>query len=146
MNKVVEATIKENSAIADGVFKMCLELPDDYSCSEPGQFINVYPNEKEFMLPRPISICDHTPELITLVYAVVGKGTKLMSEYKSGTEVRISTPLGKGFGIESAGDCLLIGGGVGVPPMLYLAKKLSQTGQTNIRAVLGFRSQPFLAD
>ena len=70
----------------------------------------------------------------------------MVSGYGAGTKVRVSTPLGNGFASDSAGPCLLVGGGVGVPPLLFLAKKLAAQGMTDVRAVLGFRSEPFLVD
>jgi len=79
------------------------------------------------------------------VYAVVGDGTKILSTYQCGAGIRVSSPLGNGFSIEGIGRYMLISGGVGTPPMLFLAKKLMAAG-CDIRAVLGFRSEPFLAD
>lgn len=142
MSKIEIAKIISNNEIASGIFKMRLSFPVEYPQPEPGQFVNVYLNDKSCLLPRPISVCDWEDGVLTLVYAVVGDGTKMISGYASGERIRISTPLGNGFSMEGLERCVLVGGGVGVPPLLYLAKKLT----ASVRVVLGFRSEPFLAD
>ena len=146
MSKIVVAEVAKNNEIAQGILELRLSLPGGYPTPEPGQFVNLYLNDTSLLLPRPISVCGHEENLLTLVYAVVGRGTGMISGYGTGTKVRVSTPLGNGFTPDSAGPCLLVGGGVGVPPLLFLAKKLSAQGRTDVRAVLGFRSEPFLAD
>jgi len=123
---------------------MSLNLPADYPRPEPGQFVNLYLNDESLLLPRPISVCDWADGVLTLVYAVVGVGTKVMSSYGRGARIRISSPLGNGFACDGIKSCVLVGGGVGVPPLLYLAKRLAAEGCVNILVVLGFRSEPFL--
>jgi len=135
---VVLTKILLNKEIAKGVFRMELELPANYPKPEPGQFVNIYLNDTSHLLPRPISICDWEPRLLTLVYAVVGVGTKMMSEYND--KLRISTPLGYGSFSKDT-PALIVGGGLGVPPMLYLAKSLPEAN-----VVLGFRSETFLSE
>ena len=144
MDKIVIAEIISNHEIACGIFKMLLRLPDDYPCPDPGEFINIYLNDKSRLLPRPISVCDWEEGVLTLVYAIAGSGTKILSDYGCGVKIRISTPLGNGFLTEGTESGILVGGGVGVPPLLFLAKHL--TGRVPVRVILGFRSEPFLAD
>lgn len=146
MSEVITAEITQNIQIAPDVWRLYLRLPDVCFCPQPGQFVNIYLGDASLLLPRPISVCGHKAGELTLVYAVVGRGTQLLSGYGAGGKLRVSTPLGNGFAPCSASPCILVGGGVGVPPLLFLAKRLAEQGQTNIRAVLGFRSSPFLAD
>jgi len=124
-----------NEEIARGIFKMRLSYDSE---PEPGQFVNLYLNDESRLLPRPISVCDWKDDVLTLVYAVVGAGTEIISHYKAGTKIRCSVPLGNGFTISEG---LLVGGGVGIPPLLYLAKKAKNT-----KAVLGFQDEPFLTE
>jgi len=137
MNKVIRSKILLNQEIAAGVFKMKLELPANYPKPQPGQFVNIYLDDASRLLPRPLSVCDWEAGVLTLVYAVAGEGTRILSGYAN--TVRVSTPLGNGF--SSSDKALLIGGGLGVPPMLYLAKSI-----TSARVVLGFRNEAFLGD
>ncbi len=103
-----------------------------------GQFVNL--DVKGVFLRRPISISEWEKDCLRLVYKVVGKGTAIMSEYRAGDKFDLLLPLGNGFDVEKAGDKpLLIGGGVGTPPLLGLAKVLKAKGKT-ARAVLGFNS------
>jgi len=140
MNKIEIAKIKSNHEIAKNIFELKLLVSPEFPPPQPGQFVNVYLNDSSRLLPRPISVCDWENGELTLVYAVVGDGTKQMSTYNA--EVKISTPLGNGFDITDVQNYLLVGGGVGVPPLCYLAKSLSMPG----RAALGFRSETFLTD
>ena len=144
MSKVIYSGIIQNKEIARGVFKMQLKIPGDYPAPEPGQFVNLYLNDESRLLPRPLSVCDWEDGVLTLVYAVVGAGTKLISTYSD--KIRCSTPLGGAYKLEGSGGCILAGGGVGTPPLLFLAKKLAAAGFTDVRAVLGFRSEPFLTE
>ena len=110
----------------------------------PGQFVNVYTKNPSKLLPRPISICEVAKDSIRLVYRVTGEdtGTKEFSKLKAGDDIKVLGPLGNGFPTDSKSS-ILIGGGIGIPPMLELAKSLE--GEKMI--VLGFRdSDTFLAD
>ncbi|NLY72008.1 MAG: dihydroorotate dehydrogenase electron transfer subunit [Clostridiales bacterium] len=146
MEKKIETVkILENKCIAEDVWKMALAYPFD---AKPGQFVNVYLNNKDKLLPRPISVCRKEGDILTLVYGVVGKGTEELSSYEKGCKIRVSTPLGKGFYIdqlESGKSAILIGGGIGIPPLLELCHALVEKG-LKVEAVLGFRKQPFLID
>jgi dihydroorotate dehydrogenase electron transfer subunit len=101
------------------------------------------------LLPRPFSVCDASERGITLVYGVVGAGTRAMSGYEAGSRLRVSAPSGNGFDIGAAegyGGITLVGGGLGAAPLLLLAKELRRRTGAALRAVLGFRSEPFLVD
>lgn len=136
MNKDIY-TIKENYKIAKNTFKMVLE-GNTSSLTNPGQFINILIDG--FYLRRPISVCDYDENSITIIYKTVGGGTDKMSTMTSGEKLDILCGLGNGFDTGLSGDNpLVIGGGVGVPPLYNLCKKLIKDGKKPI-AILGFNS------
>ena len=130
-------TIIENNRIAKDVYKMLLR-GDTSAIKNAGEFVNIQLDG--FYLRRPISVCDVEGDVLTLIYKVVGGGTEAMSKLPAGSELLILTGLGNGYDLSPAGDHpLLIGGGVGVPPMYWLAKKLLQQGK-HVSVVLGFNT------
>ena len=137
MEKVALYTVKENIKIAKDVYRMVLE-GDTSAITSPGQFVNV--KIEGLFLRRPISVCDYDEDTITLIYKVVGKGTELMSVMAKGTVLDVMTGLGNGYTTEQSGkEPLLIGGGVGVPPMYNLCKKLIAQGK-KVKVILGFNT------
>ncbi|MBQ7229519.1 MAG: dihydroorotate dehydrogenase electron transfer subunit [Oscillospiraceae bacterium] len=129
--------ILSNTALTDSVYKMVLE-GDTSAITASGQFVNIQLTGK--FLRRPISVCDYDERSLTIIYKVVGKGTAQMSAMAPGESLDILTGLGNGYDLEPAGDApLLIGGGVGVPPMYNLAKKLTAMGKT-VHVILGFNT------
>lgn len=115
-------TVKSNKNLTENVLEMILE-GDVSDIKRPGQFVNI--RIDGLYLRRPISVCDCSENMLKIIYKVVGKGTEKMSGMKVGTKLDILTGLGNGFNIAKAGNKpLLIGGGVGVPPLFLLAKKL----------------------
>ena len=114
--------IISNLPLTENVYKMVL-YGDVSHITAPGQFINI--KLDGMFLRRPISVCDYDDKTVTIIYKVVGKGTEFMSGLKAGYELDILTGLGNGYYLGLAGDKpLLIGGGVGVPPLYNLCKKL----------------------
>ena len=131
-------TVLENKKIAKDVFLMVLEGDTQY-ITAPGQFINIL--VEGFYLRRPISICDWDDKTITIIYKVVGKGTEAMAEMKAGKKLDILTGLGNGFTAkEGSVRPLVIGGGVGAPPMYGVAKHLVAKGAKPV-VILGFTSK-----
>ena len=129
--------ILENTPLTDTVYRMVLS-GDTSAVTAPGQFVNVLLDGH--FLRRPISVCDCEDGRLTLVYKVVGKGTRQMSLMTAGMRLDILTGLGNGYDLEAAGDApLLVGGGVGVPPLYMLAKKLLAAG-CRVRVILGFNT------
>ena len=129
--------VESNEKIAKSVYKMVLS-GDTSAITRPGQFINIKVPDK--YLRRPISVCDFDAETVTVIYKVVGEGTKIMSEMEKGISLDVLTGLGNGFDTGKSGDRpLLIGGGVGVPPLYNLAKKLKDEGKT-VTVILGFNT------
>ena len=129
--------IIENVKIAKDVYKMILAGDTQY-ITAPGQFVNLKLEGK--FLRRPISVCDCDEGTVTLIYKVVGEGTKQMSEMKIGERLDVLTGLGNGYDISKSKKPLLIGGGVGVPPMYLLAKKLLEDNQRPT-VILGFNTK-----
>ena len=129
--------IKANEPLTADVHRMILE-GDTQWIDRPGQFVNI--ELDGFYLRRPISICDYDDRTITLIYKVVGSGTEVMSRMTAGAKLDLLTGLGNGF--DPAVECrrpLLVGGGVGVPPLYRLAKELSARGREATGA-LGFNT------
>lgn len=130
--------ITKNVNLTDDVMLMVLE-GDATAITKPGQFINIKLEGK--YLRRPISVCYATENEITIIYKVVGHGTKQMSEMNVGEELDVLTGLGNGYDISLSGEKpLLIGGGVGVPPLYMLAKKLIDLGK-KVTVILGFNTK-----
>ena len=129
--------IKSQKKIAKDVFKMVLSgNTDDITAS--GQFVNI--KLDGFYLRRPISVCDYDKNELTLIYKTVGEGTEAMSKYENGTELDVLTGLGNGYDTSLSGEKpLLLGGGVGVPPLYNLCKKLVAEGKKPT-VILGFNS------
>ena len=133
--KNVIYTVKSNEKLTENVFRMVLE-GDTSAVTASGQFINI--KIKSLYLRRPISIFDCTENELSIIYKVVGTGTEVMSKMPAGTQLDCLVGLGNGFDISAAGENpVVIGGGVGVPPMYYLAKKLIADGK-KVTAILGF--------
>ncbi|MBQ1545942.1 MAG: dihydroorotate dehydrogenase electron transfer subunit [Clostridia bacterium] len=126
-----------NEKIAKNVYKMILD-GDTSAITAPGQFINI--RIEGFYLRRPISICDYDANTITIIYKVVGQGTQEMSSISAGSELDVLVGLGNGYDTTKSGSRpLLIGGGVGVPPLYKLCKCLISEGKKPI-VVLGFNT------
>lgn len=161
---IAEAEIISNREIARGVYRLVLryggtgETQTVFKNPLPGQFVNVYLRDRSALLPRPLSICLAEEGRITLVYRVVGRGTKELSGYRQGESLRISTPLGNGYDLDDVFRVLcgggkiiaLVAGGLGVPPMVELAKtvraRLEKATSARLIAALGFQDEQFLIE
>ena len=127
--------IRSNEALTESVWRMVL-VGDTQYLTAPGQFVNIA--IEGCYLRRPISVCDYDNESITLIYKVVGRGTEIMSRMQAGEKLDVLTGLGNGFSLSAATERpLLVGGGVGVPPLYNLAKNLHAAGK-KVQVVLGF--------
>ena len=129
--------IKENTALNESVMKMTL-VGDTSAILRPGQFINI--KLDGFFLRRPISVCDATQDEITIIYKIVGGGTEYMSKMRAGEKLDVLSGLGNGYDTSLSGLApLLLGGGVGVPPLYMLAKRLISEGK-KVGVILGFNT------
>lgn len=135
------AKVVSQETLATDVYSLVLEAPEIAVQAIAGQFVSVYTHDGSKMLPRPISLCgiDREKGTLRLVYRVVGFGTKEFSQLVAGDTVDILGPLGNGF-MKSDKKAILIGGGIGIPPMLQLAKELD----CEKSVVLGYRDEIFL--
>ena len=139
------AEVLGNEQLAEGIFDLRLAAPELCALAAPGQFVMVYPKNDAHLLPRPISICGAEDGVLRLVYRVVGTGTAEFAGYQPGETAEVMGPLGNGFSV-AGGHALLFGGGIGIPPMLKLAKQLAAAG-TKVTVILGYRNADiFLAD
>ena len=129
--------IQSNEQIAKNVYRM--QLSGDTTGILPGQFVNIRVQGQ--FLRRPISVCNIADGILTIIYKVVGVGTEAMSHLPVGTQLDVLTVLGNGYDLTKAGDApLLVGGGVGIPPMYMLARQLHEAGK-NVRVILGFNTK-----
>ena len=130
--------ILRNDALTENVYKMVLS-GDPSAITAPGQFVNIQLDG--LFLRRPISVCDYDETTLTIIYKAVGKGTEAMSAMTAGMELDVLTGLGNGYDLSLSGDHpVLIGGGVGVPPMYRLAKDLLAQGKS-VSVILGFNTK-----
>ena len=136
------AKVVSQEQLSEGIFDMWIETCNIAEKAVPGQFISVYTRDASRLLPRPISICEVDGNRLRIVYRVVGGGTTEFSGYKSGESIHILGPIGNGFPIKEGGKAILIGGGIGIPPMLELAKRISD----DKTIVLGYRSRDTFLD
>ncbi|MDE5820154.1 MAG: dihydroorotate dehydrogenase electron transfer subunit [Lachnospiraceae bacterium] len=133
MNKKKEtAVVSGQRQIAEGIYDMWIKT-NLAVAAKPGQFLMVYPRGAATLLPRPISICEvrHDENRLRIVYRVAGKGTAEFASYREGEPISVMGTLGNGFPLEDAAGkrVFLMGGGIGIPPMLGLAQALAESGQ-----------------
>lgn len=144
MSKVkIRANIIRQDNIATDIYSMVISAKEIACQAVPGQFVDLYSGDGSRLLPRPISICEADKEAgtIRIVYRTVGKGTKEFSTLTSDHTIEVMGPLGNGYTLKNK-RAILIGGGIGIPPMLELAKKLD----CEKSIVLGYRDEEFLSD
>lgn len=142
MKKIkMTAKVVSQEALTSDIFSMWIQADEISAAGRPGQFISVYTKDAGRLLPRPISLCetDRKQGRLRIVYRVAGAGTREFSGYREGDEITVMGPLGNGFPLKEK-KALLIGGGIGIPPMLELAKSLDCEKQM----VLGYRDSLFL--
>lgn len=142
------ARVYKQQQIAPGIYDMWITTTLAQQ-AKPGQFISVYTQDKSALLPRPISVCETDPAngRLRIVYRVAGKGTSEFSRYKTGHRIDILGTLGNGFPLEQAEGkrVFLVGGGIGIPPMLSVAKALKNAASVDV--IVGYRDKElFLAE
>lgn len=145
------ATVVSQKQIGDGIFDLTLEAKAIANEAVAGQFVSVYSNDPSKLLPRPISLCGFDKEkgTIRLVYRVTGEGTgtEEFSRLKEGDTIRLIGPLGNGFAVIPGKKAFLVGGGIGVPPMLQLAKEINKNQLAPMQVIMGYRDDnTFLLD
>lgn len=153
-----KVTVVKQECLVDGIYSMWIKVDETVEDAKAGQFVSLYTNDPSKLLPRPISICDinRNEGMLRLVYRVTGEntGTKQFSILGEGDEIAVLAPLGNGYDLEKIfGDSeekkiCVMGGGIGIPPMLGLAKEIKRKyPKSEIKAVLGYRDKnTFLAE
>ncbi len=144
---IVATEILEQKELIEDVFSIRVKYPHDLTEKiKPGNFVNIYLDRRDLLLPRPISICRADENNIRLVYKVVGAGTRELSGYGAGKRIKLTVPLGNGYEIPSQmREVWVVGGGLGIPPLLELTGKLKETG-CFVNVILGYRDRPFLTE
>ncbi|MDE5777703.1 MAG: dihydroorotate dehydrogenase electron transfer subunit [Lachnospiraceae bacterium] len=139
----VQSVVKHQEQIASDIYSLTLYAPEIAKEAKAGQFVSLYSKEGSKLLPRPISLCEIEKETgtVRLVYRVVGFGTKEFSRLKADDTLEIMGPLGNGFDRKDK-KAILIGGGIGIPPMLELAREL----KCDKSIVTGFKDETFLVE
>ncbi|QKS73256.1 dihydroorotate dehydrogenase electron transfer subunit [Paenalkalicoccus suaedae] len=134
--------VTSNRFLTSDVVQMELTSEQDLGRGSVGKFIHI---DVGRTLRRPISICEVDGHSLTIVYRIEGTGTAWLSERQSGEVLNALGPLGSGYPIMKSGKALLVGGGIGIPPLLQTAKELASNG-VQVTTILGFRSEPFLVE
>lgn len=137
---MIDAVCKviDNKKLTKDVYEITIDLQKEYTF-QPGQFVEL--KLKECYLRRPISICDCSKNTITLLYKVVGKGTKILSKLQTNDNIQVLYPCGNGYDLNQLPhDVVVVGGGIGIPPLYYLSKQLLQEGH-KVSAILGYQSK-----
>ena len=139
----MKAVVKQQESLARDIYSLVLSVPEIAKEARAGQFVSLYSRDGSKLLPRPISLCEVEQEkgLIRLVYRIAGFGTREFSKLQAEDTIEVMGPLGNGFDKKDK-KAVLIGGGIGIPPMLELAKELS----CEKSIVVGFRDETFLLD
>ena len=136
------ATVKKIEEISTDMMDLWIQSKSIAESAKPGQFISIYCQDESRLLPRPISICEinKKKESIRLIFRIVGKGTKEFANVCVGDTIRVMGPLGNGFTLENK-PAVIMGGGVGIPPLLELAKQLKKDNMaSDINIILGYRN------
>lgn len=137
-----KAVVESQERLCGDIYDMWIRTSNIAEKSVPGQFVSVYSKDGSRLLPRPISICETDVQRLRIVYRIAGKGTKEFSQYQPGGSIHILGPLGNGFPIQEGKKAILIGGGIGIPPMLELAKRIYDEKEI----VVGYRDSDTFLD
>ena len=152
MKDIFSAEVLENKQIADHIFELLLHCPNEAGRARVGQFISIFTGNPAMILPRPLSLCEINKEEGTfrIIYRAEGDGTKFISKYKKGELLNCLGPVGQAFRVDpNKKNVAIVGGGIGVPPLLELAKQIRKASpDAKISVYLGFRSKQnvFLED
>ena len=139
MKEIYELKIIENQKISDGIYKLMFNSPEIAKVAKPGQFLSIKVGlDDSKVLRRPISICDIINDYVVIIYQIKGDGTKLLSRQSSGEILSVLGPLGNGFPLVKNKKVALVGGGIGVFPLLFLQKALTNS---TIDTFLGFKNK-----
>ncbi len=148
MKKYIECVVASNVELNSSLIELKINVGEIADYCKAGQFASIYVNDKSKILPRPISISeiDRENKVLTFVIQIVGEGTKQLAGLKLNDRVSLLLPLGNGYELDEVeGLVYLVGGGVGIPPLVQAYKELKAKG-LDVKVILGFRSETFLTD
>lgn len=138
--------VVDNRRLSDGIYR--LTFRDSYIAghAKPAQFVDLYTADPTRLMPRPFGVSEVHGDDVSLIFAVVGKGTEEFSHLVAGDTVDVMGPLGRGFDMKASANYVLVAGGLGVPPLLYAAQKLSLRDDATATAAFGYRDERFADD
>ena len=138
-----EVEVVDNQELTDGVYR--LTFRDEYIASHarPAQFVDVYSNDPSKLMPRPFGVCETDGDEVSLMFAVVGKGTAEFAQLKPGDTIRVMGPLGNSFKTKGPANYVLVAGGLGVPPLVHAAQYIAGVEGAVSTAVFGYRNVHF---
>lgn len=137
------ARVLENRQLGPDICRLVIEDAYVAQHAQPAQFINLYSSNQAQLLPRPFGVCAVNGDAVTLIFAVVGEGTAEFAQLQSGDSIDVFGPLGRPFTLQAQTHYILVGGGLGMPPLMYTAQYLQQKPDIETTAVLGYRDQRF---
>ena len=135
--------ITEVVALAPDVVHLTFRDPFIASHAKPAQFVNLFVNDEFMLMPRPFGVCEVNGDEVSVMFAVIGNGTEQLAQLKAGDSVDVLGPLGHGFDLRADANYLLVGGGLGVPPLIYAAQRLAEVDASFATAVFGYRDRHF---
>lgn len=137
------AEVVSSERLTQGVYR--LTFRDDYIArhAKPAQFVTLYSSNPLRLMPRPLGVCSTDGDEVSVIYAVVGKGTEEFSHLRAGEGIDVMGPLGKSYDLRAGAHYLLVGGGLGVPPLIYAAQHLSGRDDVSVTSVFGYRDARF---
>jgi len=135
--------VVDNRRLSDGIYR--LTFRDSYIAghAKPAQFVDLYSADPTRLMPRPFGVSEVEGDDVSLIFAVVGKGTEEFSRLAAGDTVDVMGPLGRGFDMKAAANYVLVAGGLGVPPLLFAAQKLALRDDATATAAFGYRDERF---
>ncbi|KFJ06119.1 dihydroorotate dehydrogenase electron transfer subunit [Bifidobacterium tsurumiense] len=138
--------ITDNQRLDEGVYRLTFRDPYIAAHAKAAQFVNLFSSDPLKLMPRPLGISEVNGEEVSLIFAVVGKGTDEFSHLRAGDTVDVLGPLGKPFRLQDDAHYVLVGGGLGAPPLIFTAQQLAQRPDCKVSAVFGYRSTRFADD
>jgi dihydroorotate dehydrogenase electron transfer subunit len=137
------ATITQVTELTDGVVRMTFRDPFVASHAKPAQFVNLFTHDDFMLMPRPFGVSEVEGDEVSVIFAIIGHGTEQLAQLEAGDSVDVLGPLGQGFDLSQNANYILVGGGLGVPPLIYAAQQLTTVDESFATAVFGYRNEHF---
>ena len=135
--------ITQVTELTDRVMRLTFRDPFIASHAKPAQFVNLFTHDDFMLMPRPFGVSEVNGDEVSVIFAVVGHGTEQLAQLQAGDTVDVLGPLGRGFNLKEDANYILVGGGLGVPPLIYAAQKLAEHDASFATAVFGYRNDHF---